>query len=119
MSRSTEEWIGKDDDAIPPPRVRLRVFDAAGGQCHLCSRKIAAGEYWQADHVIALVNGGDNREANLRPACRNCCYIKTAADVAEKSRVNRKRQKHLGIAKRSGFPKPPPGYNAWTRRIEK
>lgn len=27
-------------------------------------------------------------------------------------------RKHLGIRKRSTFPKPPPGYNPWTRRIE-
>lgn len=59
MSRTVDEWIGKDDDAVPPPRVRLRVFDTAGGLCHLCSRKIPAGEYWQCDHVIALVNGAD------------------------------------------------------------
>lgn len=106
MSRSVEEWIGKTDDQVPPPRVRLRVFDAATGRCYLCSRKILAGEYWQCDHVIALVNGGFNCESNLRPACRNCCYTKTADDVAEKSLINRKRSKHLGIAKpKRAFPK--------------
>lgn len=95
MSRTVEEWIGKDDDQTPPPRVRLRVFDTAGGRCHLCGRKIAAGEYWQCDHVTALVNGGDNRERNLRPACRNCCYRKTANDLAEKSDIADKRKKHV------------------------
>lgn len=119
MSRSTEEWSGKNDDVVPPPRVRLRVFDTHRGTCHLCGRHIMAGEYWQCDHVKALCNGGANRENNLALACRNCCYSKTAEDVAEKADVARKRQKHLGIKpKRSGFPKPPPGYNAWTRRIE-
>lgn len=96
--RSTEEWIGKDDDQVPPPRVRLRVFDRAGGKCHLCQRKIPAGEYWQCDHLVALCNGGSNREFNLFPACRNCCYRKTAEDIAEKAIINRKRQKHLGIS---------------------
>lgn len=111
MSRSVEEWIGKTDDTVPPPRVRLRVFDAAGGKCHLCSRKIAAGEYWQADHVVALCNGGANREGNLRPACRNCCYTKTADDVAEKSELATIRKKHLGIKdKKPSFRKPPPGF---------
>lgn len=95
MSRSTDEWIGKTDDVVPPPRVRLRVFDVAGGRCHLCSRKIAAGEYWQADHVIALCNGGTNREGNLKPACRNCCYAKTAEDVAEKAEVAATRKSHI------------------------
>jgi 5-methylcytosine-specific restriction enzyme A len=95
MSRSIEEWAGKDDDAVPPPRVRLRIFDASQGRCHVCGRKIGAGEYWQCDHVIALINGGKNAESNLKPACRNCCYEKTAEDQAEKSDVADKRKKHI------------------------
>lgn len=120
MPRAVDVWKGKNDDATPPPRVRLRIFDAAGGRCHLCGRKINAGEYWQADHVIALCNGGPNDERNIKPACRNCCYRKTADDVAEKSKVARIRQKFLGIkAKGREFQKPPPGYNPWTRRIDR
>mgnify|MGYP007100078243 FL=1 len=95
MSRSVEIWEGKTDDTVPPPRVRLRVFDSAGGRCYICGRKIAAGEYWQCDHVTALVNGGANREDNLRPACRNCCYRKTADDLAEKSAVATTRKAHI------------------------
>lgn len=117
MSRSVEIWIGATDDTIPPPRVRLRIFDAHEGRCHLCSAKINPGTYWQADHVIALCNGGRNSEDNLAPACRNCCYGKTAEDVAEKSKVAKIRKKHI-LPKQSGFRKAPPGYNAWTRRIE-
>lgn len=117
MSRSTDEWIGKDDDAVPPPRVRLRVFDAVGGCCHLCRRKIFPGEYWQADHVIALCNGGANRESNLAPACRNCCYTKTAADVAEKSDIADKRKKHiLPKEPHPNFRKPPGFKYQWGKR---
>lgn len=97
MSRSVEVWHGATDDTVPPPRVRLRIFDRYRGKCHICSAKIVPGSYWQNDHVVALINGGENRETNLAPACRNCCYAKTAEDVAEKSKVNRIRSKHLGI----------------------
>ena|ERR1044071_1059735 len=115
--RSTDEWQGKDADAVPPPRVRLRVFDSAAGRCHLCERKIPAGEYWQCDHVLALVNGGSNHESNLRPACRNCCYRKTAQDVAEKAQINRIRSKHLGIARRSGSPIPGSKASGWKKKM--
>ena len=116
MSRSVELWEGKNDDAVPPPRVRLRVFDARQGRCHICGRQIAPGEYWQCDHVKALINGGRNAEDNLAPACRNCCYAKTAEDVAEKSKVARIRAKHLGVKKPSRFPKKPPGTEYdWSR----
>lgn len=97
--RSTDEWIGKDDDAVPPPRVRLRIFDSSGGRCYLCTRKITVSEYWQADHVIALCNGGNNVESNLAPTCRNCCYAKTAEDVAEKSKIASIRKKYIGASK--------------------
>lgn len=106
MSRSVDLWEGKNDDTVPPPRVRLRTFDRYEGRCHICGRKISAGEYWECDHVIALCNGGRNAEDNLKPACRNCCKSKTAEDVALKSMIVRKREKHLGIAgKKFKWPK--------------
>lgn len=86
---------------------RIRVFDAHDGRCYLCGRKISAGEYWQADHVKALCNGGENVESNLKPACRNCCYQKTAEDRAEKSDVDDKRKKHLLPKPESRWPKRP------------
>lgn len=121
MSRSTEEWIGKDDDAVPPPRVRVRVFDKAGGRCHVCGRRIRAGEYWENDHVVALINGGENRERNLAPACSNCCKPKTAADVAEKSDIYDKRRKHVLPKQPSrSFRKPEGMKHNWkTGRLER
>lgn len=97
MARSTEEWIGKSDDTPIPARVRVRVFDTHKGVCHLSGRKIAAGEAWDCDHVVALINGGENRESNLAPALRDKHREKTAEDVALKSKVYRQRAKHLGL----------------------
>lgn len=97
MSREVPEWIGKTDNTPIPPRVRTRVFLAHKGICHISGREIRAGEAWDVDHVIALINGGENRESNLAPALRDKHREKTAQDVAEKSKVERIRQKHLGI----------------------
>jgi 5-methylcytosine-specific restriction endonuclease McrA len=104
MSRATDEWIGKTDDAAIPPRVRLRVFERHGGICHLSGRKINAGEPWDLDHVVALINGGYHCESNLAPALKDKHREKTARDIAEKSTTARKRTKHLGIRKPSRFP---------------
>lgn len=96
--RSLPEWIGATPDTAIPPRVRARVFARFTGCCQVCTRKIAAGEPWVCDHVIALANGGENAEHNLQVICGWCDRkVKTPADVAEKSAVARKRQKHLGI----------------------
>lgn len=97
-----KEWIAKSDDAKIPPRVRLRVFQKHNGICHLSGRKIGAGEPWDCDHIIALVNGGQHREANLAPALRDKHREKTKADVAEKSAVYHKAAKNAGISFRKG-----------------
>lgn len=113
MARTPKEWIGKSDDAKIPPRVKQRVYDRENGSCHICKLPIKVGESWDADHVIALINGGEHREANLKPAHKHCHMEKTASDVAEKAKVAKKRQKHLGITrakqtiKSRGFPTSP------------
>jgi 5-methylcytosine-specific restriction protein A len=112
--RSLKEWIGKHDGSAIPPRVRLRVFERHGGVCHLSGRKIRTGDTWDLDHVVALCNGGKHVESNLAPALRDKHKLKTAADVAEKSMIARKRAKHLGIKttrkkmQSAGFRKPAP-----------
>jgi 5-methylcytosine-specific restriction protein A len=125
MTRSTPEWCGKSDDSAIPPRVRLRVFEKHNGICHLSGRKIGAGEPWDCDHVIALVNGGSHRESNLAPALRDKHREKTKADVAEKSAVYQKRLTHLGLRtaprqkiQSAGFRKPSPQRTA-SRPLER
>jgi 5-methylcytosine-specific restriction protein A len=106
MTRELPEWIGKSDDSAIPPRVKVRVFERHGGRCHISGRVIRAGEAWDCDHIIALCNGGEHREANLAPALSAPHKAKTAEDVAEKATVYRKRVKHLGIEARKGRPMP-------------
>lgn len=101
--RSVKEWVGSTPDAMPPPRVRLRIFEREGGICHISGRVIRPGERWHLDHKVALCNCGLNIESNLAPALAEPHREKTKQDVAEKSRNNRKRSKHLGIKKTSRF----------------
>lgn len=96
MPRAVPEWVGKTPDSKPPPRVMLRIFQRENGLCHLSHRKIQPGEKWQADHKIALVNGGENRESNLFPALEGAHKEKTKTDVAEKSYVASRAKSHIG-----------------------
>jgi 5-methylcytosine-specific restriction enzyme A len=108
MPRSVKPWIGKTDDTPVPPRVRARVFDAKGGRCHRCDRKIPGGEKWVCEHLTAIINGGPNAEANLGVTCRTCLPIKNAADAAIKAKVAATRKAHLGIkAMKRPIPSPP------------
>ena len=101
MARTTPEWIGATDDAKPPPRVRVRIYERYKGICYRSGRKIMPGDKWQCDHVVALINGGENRESNMAPILDEPHKEKTAEDVATKSKTARIRAKHLGV-----FPKP-------------
>jgi Restriction endonuclease len=102
MARTVKEWIGKTPDTKIPPRVRQRIYDRAQGQCHICKLPIKAGESWQADHVIALINGGENRESNLAPAHAHCHLAKTKQDVAVKKKIARVRGRHTGAKQPKG-----------------
>lgn len=103
--RTVEEWIGKTPDSTVPPRVRDRVFTRYNGRCQCgCNREIRPGEAWDAEDTIAIINGGQRRESNLKPWLSEHHPKKTALDVAEKSRVYHKRAKHRGIDLRKGRP---------------
>lgn len=109
-ARSVPEWIGKTPDTKVPPRVRVRVFEAKGGRCHSCTRKIRPGDKWTLEHLIALINGGENRESNLGVTCAWCLPEKNATDVKQKSETYEMRAKHIGVdtkPSRRGFPKHP------------
>lgn len=65
---------------------------------NISGRKIMPGDAWDCDHVVALCNGGEHRETNLAPALRDKHRAKTAADVAERAKIDRLRKRHFGIA---------------------
>lgn len=104
MARTVPEWRGATDDTPPPPRVRLRVLERFGGRCYLSGREIRPGDPWQCDHIIALSNGGENRESNLAPALAEAHAEKTAVDRQIKAKADSIRKRHLGIAGKSRAP---------------
>ena len=95
--RSVPEWIGATPDAGIPPRVRLRVFERAGGVCALTGRKIYPGDRWDCDHRVPLALGGEHRESNLQPVLAEAHREKTAEDVAAKAKAARVAKKHRGL----------------------
>ncbi len=100
MSRSLPEWIGKTDDEIAPPRVKVKVFERFDGRCASCGLSIRGKLRPAYDHQRALINGGENREANLQLLCEPCHKLKTKSDVAEKSQMYHKRLKAVGIKRK-------------------
>lgn len=106
MPREVKEWVGKTDNSAAPALVRLRVWDRYEGCCHRCARKIPTGDAWIIEHLVALVNGGENRETNLRLTCSWCKPHKDREDMAIRQTTRNVRTKHLGIRKPKGRPMP-------------
>jgi hypothetical protein len=44
--RRLAPWIGSAADTAVPPRVKLRVFDRAGGACEACHRALGPADKW-------------------------------------------------------------------------
>ena len=109
-ARTVEEWIGKTPDTKPPARVLVRIFEKHEGRDYITGQKIASGMKWQADHIVALVNGGENRESNLAPLLVTTHKAKTAQDMAIKAKIAAVKKRDLGLTsssrkiKSAGFP---------------
>ena len=116
MPRTVPEWIGRNDDSMPPPNVRLRIFKAYGGICCIAKRKIQAGEPWDLHHVIPLWKGGENRESNLAPALRDKHRKVSAEESAGRAEERRKQKAHHGIKSKSRFPNSRDG--KWKTRLD-
>lgn len=96
-----KEWIGRTDDSRPPPHVQARIFETHGGICHISKVKIQIGQKWEVEHIIAICNGGENRETNMAPALVAPHKVKTREDRRTKAKNDHVRMKHIGIRKPS------------------
>lgn len=95
--RSVPLWEGSSPDAKIPTRVKLRVFERAGGRCALSGRRIRPTDEWDLDHIVPLHLGGLHREDNLQVVIREAHREKTSREMTAKAKADRIRAKHLGI----------------------
>lgn len=120
MARSVPEWVGKNDDAVPPRTVRARVFRTHEGICHISKRKIGAGEPWDLEHVkpLSMARPGENlnRESNLAPALTGPHREKTAREAGERAKADRIHAKHHGYWPKTRTPLKGRGFET-TRRF--
>jgi 5-methylcytosine-specific restriction enzyme A len=98
------------------PLRRARVFDTHGGTCHLCGLKIAVGEAWEVEHIIALEISGDDSDGNLAPAHVACHRAKTSEDAGLIAKARRVHAKHIG-AHRPKSTLPGSRASRWKRKI--
>ena len=109
--RAVPEWVGETDNSAIPKVVKLRILLKYEGKCYKTGHKFRPADLIEFDHIIALCNGGENRESNIAPILGTVHKAKTAEDVLTRSKTDRLRAKHLGLWPRGqkiqsrGFPK--------------
>jgi 5-methylcytosine-specific restriction enzyme A len=84
--------------------MRVRIFNAAGGVCHLCKLPIHAerGEKWHVEHIKPLWLGGEDAEANMAPAHVDCHAPKTREEAHARAKSTRQAARNIGA---EGAPK--------------
>lgn len=73
---------------------RARIFEAGGGRCAGCGRKLGPADDWDIDHRIAIENGGSDEDSNLHVLCDWCHDVKTADDHGQAAKGRRVMTKH-------------------------
>lgn len=98
--------------------VRIAAWELAGGICQCgCRQKITGTPEYH--HIVPAALGGSGDLENCRVMAKRCHRVQTSdTDVPEIARSRRIFEKRIGARGTGrGFPKPPPGYDAWTRRM--
>ncbi len=111
------EDVGTTTRGRLTPCRRLKVWEATGGRCVVCGRKIdGARERWIAEHIRALELGGDDDLANMGPAHQACAWSKTRDDHRRAAQAKRRKIQHLG-AQASKRPLPCGKASLWKRKL--
>jgi 5-methylcytosine-specific restriction endonuclease McrA len=103
-TRTRPEWIATHPDQAIPKVVRLRIWERERGRCYLSGQKIMPGDKFEFEHVIALANGGEHRESNIRLALTAPHRAKTSDDAALTAKIRRQALKHAGLWPKSKRP---------------
>lgn len=76
------------------PRERAQLFEAAGGRCAICTRKLGPQDTWELDHIIPIAAGGSDDDDNLRVACSWCHAPKSSDDTTAAAKIKRQAIRH-------------------------
>lgn len=100
-------------------KMRLQVFERAGGLCDICGGKIHAGDRWENSHRIPLEAGGPDDETNWFPAHYKCHRDQTAKiDIPLVAKLKRISASHKGAKAPSRNPLPGSKASGWRRKMD-
>lgn len=123
MPREIPAWVGRTDDTAIPTKVMLRVLDRqrpapnALPVCPDCGMPIREGDGCDIDHELALADGGQHAEGNLRAVHRKCHRMKTAREALQRAERRQRAAKAYGL-KKPAHPIPGSRASKWKRKLD-
>ncbi len=99
MPRKVQEWIGRNDDAMPPVSVFDRLYEKQGGKDAITGLPFQPGDKIVRDHTEPLADGGENREANLQLLTEATPKAKTGKEATVRAKVRRNHERHRGYVR--------------------
>lgn len=104
MARSVPEWIGRNDDSMPTKAVFDRLYSKQNGRDAITGIAFAPGDKVCRDHIVPIIDGGENRESNLQLITEKQHKLKTAREAMERAKSRSVQHSH-----RSYVTAPQPG----------
>ncbi len=124
MARTVAEWIGRNDNAMPPRSVFDRLWELQGGKDAITGMPFTSKDKVIRDHIVPLKDGGKNVESNLQLITEATHKTKTASEATARGKERRIHERDRGYVRKQssfqsrGFEKRPPQHSA-TRPIRK
>lgn len=115
--RTVPEWIGRNDDAMPPAAVKRRIRDRQNNRCAITGREFRPGDQIHYDHVSPLWLGGKNAESNLQAVLAEPHVEKTKTEATVRAKINRIKDKHAGERRKPKRVMPGSKASPWKAKI--
>lgn len=100
MPRKNEEWIGRNDDAMPPRSVFDRLWDKQDGKDAITGVPFTSKDKVIRDHIVPLADGGENRESNLQLITADTHKTKTRVEATARAKARRNHERDRGYQRR-------------------
>jgi 5-methylcytosine-specific restriction endonuclease McrA len=85
---------------MPPQTVFDRLWDRQEGKDAITGLPFTASDQVVRDHIVPLIDGGENRESNLQLIALKTHKLKTAREAMERAKVRSVRGKHRGYKRK-------------------
>lgn len=102
-ARAIPDWRGRTPEAMPPKTVFDRIYARQGGKDAITGLPFTSKDRIVRDHIVPLIDGGENCESNLQLITEYQHKLKTAREAMTRGKERRVRAKARGYV--TGQPK--------------